>query len=510
MSRRVQRRPVAAAAFGDLPRMPAAVGPAAGSAVALGRNPVGQWMARIGRPGLGAHAVATAVGAGASVRASRRPRRSAAPRWACSPSWASSSSSASSSCSCRGAASASPDAGRRQATRRSRSRPTGRSGPRPRRDRARRGDGALPRGLCGDRPRPGHRACARPRSTSSRRRCARASTSLYGARSSRTAEVMATFEAGDATRSALTRGPARTTPRTTSTEPRSSVHRVDMGSGDDVEVVTRGDKAVSGGQPHRGAPADRGRRAPRSSSSTTRRAPGAGGPRTRPGAGTLARLDLQRRRRWGADHGDVETYTAAERLPHLRRRALAGPDPALSSRRSTAAPSCRPRTTSSRESDEVADFRQLYIDFDLWALDDEGVQKYKNGRYEGGFMVADPPDACGPAARPRLPAACPARAPTQADASSSTTRSGTASSSSTRPTGATSGSGRPAPTDPPWRTCAASTSTPKAQQKPEAVVWVTPEGVYEAELTVPSTRDPSATEKPTKRDRRDRGERDSG
>ena len=39
--------PAHGTSFGDLPRMPAAVGPAAGSAVALGRNPVGQWMARM-------------------------------------------------------------------------------------------------------------------------------------------------------------------------------------------------------------------------------------------------------------------------------------------------------------------------------------------------------------------------------------------------------------------------------------------------------------------------------
>jgi hypothetical protein len=51
---------------------------------------------------------------------------------------------------------------------------------------------------------------------------------------------------------------------------------------------------------------------------------------------------------------------------------------------------------------------------------------------------------------------------------------------------------------------------PKTKQRPEAIVWLTPEGVFRAELTMPSTRDPDATAKPNKRDRRNRSGRDAG
>jgi hypothetical protein len=49
----------------------------------------------------------------------------------------------------------------------------------------------------------------------------------------------------------------------------------------------------------------------------------------------------------------------------------------------------------------------------------------------------------------------------------------------------------------------------KTKQNPESVVWLTPEGLYRAELTLPTTRDPEAEAKPSKRDRRNRGGRDA-
>jgi len=52
---------------------------------------------------------------------------------------------------------------------------------------------------------------------------------------------------------------------------------------------------------------------------------------------------------------------------------------------------------------------------------------------------------------------------------------------------------------------------PKSKQRPETLVWLTPEGLYRAALTTPTTTDPNATPKPpSKRDRKTRSDRAAG
>jgi hypothetical protein len=41
----------------------------------------------------------------------------------------------------------------------------------------------------------------------------------------------------------------------------------------------------------------------------------------------------------------------------------------------------------------VADFGQLYVDFDLYALIEDSVRRYHLEKYDGAFMLAEPPDA---------------------------------------------------------------------------------------------------------------------
>jgi hypothetical protein len=158
------------------------------------------------------------------------------------------------------------------------------------------------------------------------------------------------------------------------------------------------------------------------------------------------------------------------------------------------------------ESEEVSSFRQLHIDRDLWALDDEGVQKYASGRYEGAFRIGETPDATDlrPGHDYQL-------------------ISGIGNDSSGRlylydsvwdrlvvfdkVTGSYVGQWVPGPDGPSMEDMRAFFIQPRARQQPETAAWVTPEGLFTAELRVPSTRDPDATEKPSRRDRRGRGGR---
>ena len=240
--------PAHGTSFGDLPRMPAAVGPAAGSAVALGRNPVGQWMARM-------------VDRAWDLMPSRRPSvRSISPRISQAETQRRAALGVLAFVGIilvlglivmllpRGGERSPAQVASRRLVALGRDRP-GAAGGDHRRDGPRRGDS---------------RSIARPmaRSTRARSSGVRATAldqletqvragldSLYGARIPASVEVMATFPAGSDP-IALTRGPTSDDAAYYIDRAASSIHRVDMGSGNDVEVVTRGDKAVSGGSSH--------------------------------------------------------------------------------------------------------------------------------------------------------------------------------------------------------------------------------------------------------------------
>jgi hypothetical protein len=109
------------------------------------------------------------------------------------------------------------------------------------------------------------------------------------------------------------------------------------------------------------------------------------------GAGTLARLTLQGRANFESDHGDVEAYdgvgdyrmyVAEPSLNQVMRyqqtldgSAFSEPSPYLAS-----------------QTAEVADFDQIYIDFDVYALFDNSLRRHTFGKYDGTFMLDEPPD----------------------------------------------------------------------------------------------------------------------
>jgi hypothetical protein len=110
------------------------------------------------------------------------------------------------------------------------------------------------------------------------------------------------------------------------------------------------------------------------------------------GAGTLVKLTLQGSPTFRADHGDVEAYSVGSSTyrmyvaePSLNqimryqqtldRSAFSPPSPYLAS-----------------QSSEVADFDQLYIDYDVYVLIDDVVRRYKLEKYDGTFALGDLPD----------------------------------------------------------------------------------------------------------------------
>ncbi len=110
------------------------------------------------------------------------------------------------------------------------------------------------------------------------------------------------------------------------------------------------------------------------------------------GAGTLAKLTLQGSPTFAADHGDVEAFPAVS--GDYRIYVV---DPAMNQvmryqqtldRSAFSAPSSYLTSPTT----EVADFDQLYIDYDVYALIDNGLRRHEFGKYDGTFALAEPPD----------------------------------------------------------------------------------------------------------------------
>ncbi len=110
------------------------------------------------------------------------------------------------------------------------------------------------------------------------------------------------------------------------------------------------------------------------------------------GAGTLAQLSLQGRAGFEADHGDVEAYD-----PALGEYRLYVVEPSLNQimryqQTFDGSSFVDPSPYLASPTAEVADFEQLYIDFDAYALFQNTVRRHTYGKYDGTFDIADPPD----------------------------------------------------------------------------------------------------------------------
>lgn len=111
------------------------------------------------------------------------------------------------------------------------------------------------------------------------------------------------------------------------------------------------------------------------------------------GAGTLAPVRLQGRDGFGADHGDVEAsdpdagdyrmYVVEPGLDQVLRYQQA------LDRQSFLPPSEYLASTTS----DVDRFEQLYVDFDVYALADDRLRRFRYGKWDGGFELEQPPGA---------------------------------------------------------------------------------------------------------------------
>ncbi len=110
------------------------------------------------------------------------------------------------------------------------------------------------------------------------------------------------------------------------------------------------------------------------------------------GAGTLAQLSLQGRSGFEANHGDVEAY---DPLVGEYRMYVAEPDfnQIMRYQQTFDGSSFQePSPYLASQAAEVADFEQLYIDFDVYALFENTLRRHTYGRWDGNFAIDLPPD----------------------------------------------------------------------------------------------------------------------
>ena len=172
-----------------------------------------------------------------------------------------------------------------------------------------------------------------------------------------------------------------------------TVNRVNTDNGKGVEVIHRGDVPAAGGSSTIGVPVQLEAGGPDVVVIDDEARPWRWRPSNSAGAGTLNRLTLQGSPTFGEDHGDVAAYspsTGGYRLyvAEPSRNQIMRYQQTLDG--SAFSP---PSTYLATPSSEVADFAQIYVDFDVYALIDNTLRRYRLEKYDGGFALAEPPDA---------------------------------------------------------------------------------------------------------------------
>jgi hypothetical protein len=268
----------------------------------------------------------------------------------------------------------------------------------------------------------------------------------------------------------------------------STVVRVNTSSGKPADIVHEGDNAVGGGGSKIGKPVQVEAGGPDVIVVDDDGRPWRWRPSNSAGAGTLARLTLQGGSTFGEDHGDVAVYSdsagsyrlyvAEPSLNQIMRYQQTLDGSAFSP----------PSAYLSSASSEVADMGQLYVDYALYALVDDGLRRYDSGDYDGGFALAEPPDAAD--VRPGHDYQLVGGSGTAA------TRGrvylydalhqrivGFAKSD-----GSYIGQWAPGPDDAPMDDVRGMVITPgkvtKKQREADSIMWLTPQGLYQAVLTL--------------------------
>ena len=173
----------------------------------------------------------------------------------------------------------------------------------------------------------------------------------------------------------------------------ATVARVNTDNGKSADVIHQGDSPAAGGSSTIGVPVQLEAGGPDVVIIDDEARPWRWRPSNSAGAGTLNRLTLQGSPTFGEDHGDVAAYSpstggyrlyVAEPSSHQIMRYQQTLDGSAFS---------PPSTYLATPSSEVAEFGQIYVDFDVYALIDNTLRRYRLEKYDGGFALAEPPDA---------------------------------------------------------------------------------------------------------------------
>ncbi len=268
----------------------------------------------------------------------------------------------------------------------------------------------------------------------------------------------------------------------------SIVTRVNTSNGRAADVVHEGDSPAAGGSSKIARPVQIEAGGPDIVIVDDQARPWRWRPSNSAGAGTLNRLTLQGSPTFGEDHGDVAAYspsTGGYRLyvAEPSRNQIMRYQQTLDG--SAFSP---PTAYLATPSGEVADFTQLYVDFDVYALLDSTLRRYRLEKYDGSFALDEPPDAedIRPGHDYQLVAG-----------------SGTASSNGRvylydalhgrvvgflKADGTYLGQWAPGPDEAPMKDVRGMYVVPgkvtKKQRDADTLVWITPQGIYSSLLTL--------------------------
>ena len=266
----------------------------------------------------------------------------------------------------------------------------------------------------------------------------------------------------------------------------SVVTHVNTSTGRPVDVVHEGDAPAAGGSSKIGRPVQIESGGPDIVVVDDQARPWRWRPSNSAGAGTLNRLTLQGVPTFGEDHGDVAAYspsTGGYRLyvAEPSRNQIMRYQQTLDG--SAFSP---PSTYLATPSAEVADFGQIYVDFDVYALLDNTLRRYRLEKYDGGFALDEPPDSADirPGHDYRLVAGSGSAA-TGGRAYLYDALHGRVVGFQ-KADGAYIGQWAPGPDEPQMQDVRGMYVIPgkvvKKQRDPDTLVWVTPQGMYSSVL----------------------------
>ncbi|MFV2064878.1 MAG: hypothetical protein ACC726_15410, partial [Chloroflexota bacterium] len=172
-----------------------------------------------------------------------------------------------------------------------------------------------------------------------------------------------------------------------------SVIRVNTNSGKSKKIVTEGDKPATGGKSSIGVPVQLEAGGPDVVVVDDKARPWRWRPSSSSGSGTLQRLTLLGGAAFGEDHGDVAAYT-----PPTGEYRLYVVEPSRNQimryqQAFDGSAFQEPTSYLATQDEAVAGFAQVYVDFDVYALTDNALRRYRYEKYDGGFALEEPPDA---------------------------------------------------------------------------------------------------------------------